>query len=59
LSKTSWKKEEIKEKNPKKTLETLMHPVRVHKPNGGKKFEDNPKETKHMLTRLNHKAYQI
>jgi hypothetical protein len=43
LSKTSWKKEEMKEKDPKRTLKTLMHPTRVQKPNGGKNFEGNPK----------------
>jgi hypothetical protein len=41
--KTSWKKKEMKEKDPRGTPKTLMYLARAHKPNGGKNFEGNPK----------------
>jgi hypothetical protein len=66
LSKTSWKKEEMKERDPKGTPKTLMPPTGVHKLDGSENFDGgkNPKcnlerdQIAHLY-RLNHKAYQI
>jgi hypothetical protein len=45
LSKTSWKKKEMKERDPKGTPKTLMPPTGVHKLDGSENFDGgkNPK----------------
>jgi hypothetical protein len=41
LSKASWRKEDVKEKNPKGTPKMLMPPIGIHKFNGGENPDGN------------------
>jgi hypothetical protein len=41
LCKTFWKKKDVKERDPKGLLKTLMPPIGLQKPNEGENTEGN------------------
>ncbi len=51
-SKTSWKKKDVKERDPKGTPKTLMPQIWVHKLDGGENLEAILKETKQHNCRV-------